>query len=244
MPTAVSETENSRPFLMITRYALYVILIFSPLAVASVQEWAITTIHILSLIALTSFLFEKTFTWDWHWIKTPLDKPIVCLLILSFLATSFSMNRPTSFWAIVLFTNYVVIFYLLIHTVRTRADFRRLLWLIICIGAFLSLFGLFKKYMGNPFPWWNYGNIPEKGGQLISTYGNRNHLAGYLEMAPTSPGFRPHADGLQGCKAFYFGSIIFPLSVCSFACHVKGGMDFRVLGSSVYGAGPPLLPPF
>ena len=201
MPTVFSRTENPRPLLTITRYALYALLVFTPLAVASVQDWALTIIQMVTLVALTAFLLEKSLTWDWKWIKTPLDKPIIFLLILSILSTVFSMNRPRSFWAILLLINYVIIFYLIVHTVRTRSDYRHLLWVIISMGAFLSLFGLFKKYMGNPFPWWNYHNIPETAGHLISTYGNRNHLTGYLEMAlPLSLGLI--LTGYRGVRLF------------------------------------------
>ena len=35
----------------------------------------------------------------------------------------------------------------------------------------------------NPFPWWDYGDIRYVPYRLSSTYGNANHLAGYLEMA-------------------------------------------------------------
>ncbi len=196
-----SRTENPRPLLAITRYALYALLVFTPLALASVQSWAMTTIHLVTLIALAAFLLEKSITWDWKWIKTPLDKPTIFLLILSILSTAFSINRPRSFWAILLLINYVIIFYLVVHTVRTRADYRHLLWVIISIGVFLSLFGLFKKYVGNPFPWWNYHNIPETAGHLISTYGNRNHLTGYLEMAlPLSLGLI--LTGYRGVRFF------------------------------------------
>ena len=201
MPTVFSRIENQRPLLTITRYALYALLVFAPLAVASVQDWAVTVIEMVTLVALTAFLFEKSMTWNWEWIRTPLDKPIIFLLILSILSTAFSMNRPRSFWAILLLTNYVIIFYLIVHTVRTRADYRHLLWVIISIGVFLSLFGLFKKYVGNPFPWWNYHNIPETAGHLISTYGNRNHLTGYLEMAlPLSLGLI--LTGYRGVRLF------------------------------------------
>jgi hypothetical protein len=73
VPTAFSGTENQRPLLAITHYALYALLIFAPLALASVQSWAVTTIHLVTLIALAAFLLEKSITWDWEWIKTPLD---------------------------------------------------------------------------------------------------------------------------------------------------------------------------
>ena len=224
-----SGTENQRPLLAITRYALYALLVFSPLALASVQGWAITVIEVVTLVGLTAFLFEKSTTWNWKWIKTPLDKPIILLLILSILSTVFSVNRPRSFWAFLLLLNYVFIFYLIVSTVRTRSDYCHLLWVIISVGAFLSLFGLFKKYMGNPFPWWNYHNIPETAGHLISTYGNRNHLTGYLEMTlPLSLGLI--LTGYRGVRLFFLVILSALLLLVLILAFSRGGWVSGSLG--------------
>ncbi len=61
----------------IPRYSIYALLIFTPLARASIQGWAITIIHMVTLIALTAFLLEKTWTWNWKWIKTPLNLIVI-----------------------------------------------------------------------------------------------------------------------------------------------------------------------
>ena len=103
----------------IPRYAIYALLIFTPLARGSVQGWAVATIHLVTLIALTAFLLEKSFTSDWKWIKTPLDKPIFILIILSILSTIFSLHHQTSIWSFILLVNYFTIFYLNIHLTRT-----------------------------------------------------------------------------------------------------------------------------
>ena len=168
---------------IITRYSLYALLIFTPLARGSVQGWAVTTIHLVTLMALTAFLIEKTLTGKWQWIKTPLDKPIFILLILLILSSIFSLHRQTSFWAIILLLNYLTIFYLTIHTVKTRLQTKQLVYLIIGIALFLTAFGLYKRFGVNPFPWWNYTDIPQSPDRLSSTYGNPDHLAGYMEMA-------------------------------------------------------------
>lgn len=166
-----------------SRYALYALLIFTPLARGSVQGWAVTTIQIVTLIALSAFLIEKCLTGTWEWIKTPLDKPILALLFLCLISSFFSMHHQTSLWAMVILINYVVIFYLVIHTVRTRSQLRQLVYLIIGVATFLAVFGLFKRFGTNPFPWWDYGDIKYIPDALSSTFGNRNHLAGYMEMA-------------------------------------------------------------
>jgi len=167
----------------VTRYAIFALLIFTPLARGSVQGRAVTIIEMVTLIALSVFLFDKTLTWNWKWIKTPLDKPILILLILLILSTIFSVHHQTSIWSFILLINYLTIFYLVIHTVRTRDQFKQIIYLIVGVATFLSVFGLFKKFGVNPFPWWDYGDLKYIPKYLSSTYGSYNHLAGYLEMA-------------------------------------------------------------
>ena len=155
---------------------------FAALARGGVQGWAVTVIHMMTLLALTFLLVQKSFDWDWTWIKTPLDLPIAALIILAFFAVIFSSHRSTSFWAVLLLLNYLTIFYLVIHTVRSRAKLRKFVWLMLGTGIFLALFGLIKFSAIEIFPWFHYEDLPNFGA-LTSTYGNPNHIAGFFEMA-------------------------------------------------------------
>jgi O-antigen ligase len=166
-----------------SRYLLYALLIFTPLARGSVHPWAVAVIEIATLLALALFLIERSLKWDWRWIKTPLDLPILCLLVLCLLSVVFSVHRQTSLWSFILLLNYLTILYLTIHLTTTRSRLRGLIYLIIGIATFLSVFGLFKMFDINPFPWWDYDDIRYFPFALSSTYGNQNHLAGYLEMS-------------------------------------------------------------
>lgn len=169
----------------ITRYSIFVLLVFAPLARGSVHGWAVSIIHVLCLIALTALLLNRSFTWNWNWIKTPLDGPILAMVALSVLSATFSIHPTTSLWATVLLLSYVAVFYLIIHSMNARARLHSLAGLVILIATFLSIFGLFKRFGLNPFPWWDYSSGPAvPPSQLMaSTYGNSNHFAGYLEMA-------------------------------------------------------------
>ncbi len=167
---------------LIARYALFGLLIFTPLARGAVQGWAVIVIDMVTLMGLTALLIQKSLDWDWKWIRTPLDKPIYLLLMLAILSTIFSMLKTTSIWASIQLLNYIVIFYLVIHTIRTRSQLRQLVYVIIGVAVFLSVFGLFKKFGINPFPWWDYGDLKYSPDWLSATYGNHNHMAGYLEM--------------------------------------------------------------
>ena len=166
----------------LARYALFALLIFTPFARGSVQPWAITIIEMLTLFALTLFLLERCLAWEWKWIKTPLDKPIIALLILILLSMVFSFHKQPSIRCVILFLNYLVIFYLLINTVRTRSQCRQLIYVILSVAVFLAVFGLFKNFGANPFPWWDYVDL-NYGDRLMSTFGCPNHLAGYMEMS-------------------------------------------------------------
>jgi O-antigen ligase len=157
------------------------ILVFTPLARGGVQGWAIAVMHIVTLLALAILLVQRSLEWDWHWIRTPLDWPIAALLLLTFFSTVFSSHRPTSVWAFLLLLNYVIIYYLVIHTVHSRGKLRGLLWVILGTGGFLAIFGLIKFSGLNIFPWFYYDDLPYFGA-LTSTYGNPNNIAGFFEM--------------------------------------------------------------
>jgi O-antigen ligase len=158
------------------------ILVFTPLARGGVQGWAIAVMHIVTLLALAILLVQRSLEWDWHWIKTPLDWPIAALLLLTFFSTVFSSHRPTSVWAFLLLLNYVIIYYLVIHTVHSRGKLRGLLWVILGTGGFLAIYGLLKFSGLTIFPWFYYDDLPDFGA-LTSTYGNPNNIAGFFEMA-------------------------------------------------------------
>jgi len=166
----------------IPRYAIYALLIFAPLARASVQPWAITVIHILTLIALTAFIIAKMWQGRFHRIKTPLDKPFALILILAMISSIFSVLPRVSLWSALLLLNYIIVFYLVLHTFRTRDEHRTLIHALLGLTAFLAVFGLFKYLGSSPFPWWEYTDIDQYTGRLTSTFGNPDHLAGWVEM--------------------------------------------------------------
>ncbi len=193
----------------LTRYTLCALLIFTPLARASVQDWAVAVIHMTTLFALATFLMNNIRTGEWRWIRTPLDQPILALLILAIVSTIFSSHRPTSFQAMMLLVNYLVIFYLTIHTVQTRSHLRQVIYVMMGMAAFLSLFGWFKLFGANPFPWWDYADLSQNADRMTATFGNPDHLAGYMEMALllisglTFTGFRYLKSSVMICLIFF-----------------------------------------
>jgi len=162
-------------------YTLYALLIFTPLVRGAVDDWAVSIIHLLTLLALTAFFLDRALAQNWQRVRTAMDKPMLCLIMLTVFSCFRSVHPYTSLWATVLLMNYAAIFYLIVHTVTDRSRLRNLIYLIIAIGVFLSGFGLLKRFGMNPFPWWDYGDL--NAVNVTSTYKNHNHLAGYIEMS-------------------------------------------------------------
>ena len=206
----------------IARCALFGLLIFTPLARGAVQGWAVIVIEMVTLVGVTALLLQKILDWDWKWIRTPLDKPIYFLLMLAILSTIFSMHKTTSIWASIQLLNYIAIFYLVIHTIRSRSQLRQLVYVIIGVAVFLSVFGLFKKFGVNPFPWWDYGDLKYSPDWLSATYGNHNHMAGYLEMAiPLALALL--LTGLRGGTLFLFVYLSFLMLTALVLTLSRGG---------------------
>jgi len=135
------------------------------------------------VVALAAHVMGRSLAWDWQRQKTPLDVPIAAGMALCALSAAFSVHRGISFQALVLLLSYLAVFYLVIHTCDTRIRLRLLIYIVIGVALFLAVFGIFKRFGVNPFPWWEYGELKYKPDFLAATYGNHNHLAGYLEMA-------------------------------------------------------------
>jgi O-antigen ligase len=53
----------------------------------------------------------------------------------------------------------------------------------MCTAVFVAGVGLLKRFGLNPFPWWEYPELPQNVHRVTGTYGNANHLAGYMEMS-------------------------------------------------------------
>ncbi|MBI9087276.1 MAG: O-antigen ligase family protein [Desulfobacterales bacterium] len=167
------------------------LLVFAPLARGAIQPWAVTVILLATLVAATALVLGRCLSWQWSWVKTPLDKPIFCLITLSLVSLVFSQHRYTSLWSFFLLLSYIAIYYLVVQAFGTTKQIRRLIYVIIGLAVFLCAFFFIKKSGHNPFSWWDYSHIGlnRELSASSSTYGNPNHFAGFLVMAiPASLG--------------------------------------------------------
>ena len=186
--------------------SLTVLLVFTPLARGAVQVWAVSLTYFITLVMLSAYVLRIIFSPQPRWVKTPLDFPLVALFVLAIISSFYSIERYASLMALMKLANCIVLYFIIVNTIRHRDQVRRVAYTITIVGAFLAIFGMIK-YLGEMSPpWWDY-DVKYKG--MVSTFGCKNHLAGYMEMAiPITIGLLIAAKK-GGAKALWRFSLFF-----------------------------------
>lgn len=76
---------------------------------------------------------------------------------------------------------YAVLFWILLNRFREREQVERVIVTIIGVGFFLAVFAIIHKYSSNGKLYWIRETA--QGGEPFGPYVNRNHFAGYMEIA-------------------------------------------------------------
>ena len=203
----------------IIEICLIVLLVFTPLARGTVQVWAVSVAHFISLVMLTAYLLRIIFDAQLRWVRTPLDLPLIAFFFLAVVSSFSSIERYASLLALIKLANYIIVYFIIVNTIRERHQVRRVAYTIIGVGCFLALFGMIK-YLGEVCPpWWDY-DVKYKG--MVATFGCKNHLAGYMEMAiPISIGLMIAVR--KGWAKALCGSALFLLCVALTLSLSRGG---------------------
>jgi O-antigen ligase len=181
-------------------YIICTLIVFTPLARGSVHPWAFTIIQIGILAAAIFCIIEKvslkkttlpkttmTKTTLPKTIlpKTPMTRPILLILALCLISTIFSDHKPIAIEGMFMLITYMAAFYITLSCVQTRKQQRILIYTIIATAVLLSLIGILKRFGLTPLPFWLYPDIAmdHTSTSVSGAYVNRNHMAGFLEMA-------------------------------------------------------------
>lgn len=149
-----------------------VILAFSP------------TMALVGLILLTfvSFLLRFVFDDKMTFKRTSLDVPILifgCVLILSAI-TSFAM--VSSIKAVLVYIAFILSYYLLTNSVTTKQRLYSLITLILTVGLFVALYGIYQHMFGfaEGTVWTDTDMFSDIETRVVSTFENPNVLGEYL----------------------------------------------------------------
>ncbi len=172
----MNSTQMNIPFTIICT-----LIVFTPLARGSVHPWATTIIQALITIAAIILLLKKT-----PIPKTPMTRPITAIVILCTASFAVSIHKAFALEGLLMLATYIMAFYITLACVQTRKQQRILLYTIISTAVLISIIGILKRFGLNPSSLWLYpdvGGLSHTSNSVSGVYVNRNHLAGFLEMA-------------------------------------------------------------
>lgn len=156
---------------------------FTPLARGSVHMWAVTLMQTGVMICIGLLIAESLRLKRPLIPDTPLTRPLAAAMVLAFISMIRSEHPAQAVEGFLLLLTYAATYFIVRSAVRTRQEQRILVSVIIGTAVFLSVFGLFKRFGANPFSFWQYDDLKYPATFLSATFGNHNHLAGFLEMA-------------------------------------------------------------
>ena len=187
---------NKKYLNAIIQSCLIFLVIFTPLALGTVQPWSIFIMRIAVIIALISWLIKilthqtygtniehKTLNIErkTYFHHTPLTIPLLMYLSVAIVSTIISSYKWISLSLLANLFVYIAIYFLIVNNLKTEADIKRLLTAILCTSLILGIYGLLQ-----------YSNILEltprvTNERICSAYYNSNHYAGYLAMITPIP---------------------------------------------------------
>lgn len=246
-------------------YGIFGLLIFSPLPIASVEEWAVLVIQIIVLLLMGAFflLSEKPkknpvrsnslrgpallFTVFFIYLGFQiLPLPVFIVKLLSPAAYAFKTefgyglfhDRFMSLSLAPFHTlreglellTYVFIGFLIIKTVTRSRQIKKILYVLIGMGVFEAVYGIFELFRDHPRLLFYKKEINLDF--VTGTFVNQNHLTGYLEMIiPLSIGLIiVRIDSLQLIHNKWREKIVY------FAGHGLAGNLFLVASAVVMSA--------
>jgi len=182
------------------------LIVFSPLPAASVYEWSIFIIQITVLVMMIAYLSLSTNPPVNKLLLPSLKWPIILLQIIPLPKFLVKVLSPNSYSYREMFSiglsdskfislsvvpahtlqhgleifTYFLLGFLIIKTVFSRLQIRRIFYALIGMGIFQAFYGLFELYNKNPriLFYKKAYNLDS----VCGTFVNRNHLSGYLEM--------------------------------------------------------------
>ena len=166
----------------ILRIGICVLLTFAVLAYGGVEDWSQAILEVC-FAALLVIWALRTFAWQQEVITiSPLLPPLLVFLLVTLVQLVF--HRTASPYdtrmQLQLLITYIILLILLPQSYYRMNRWRGLLWFLMSLGFFVSVFGILQQLTFNGKLYWF--RVMRYGGHPFGPYVNRNHFAGFAEI--------------------------------------------------------------
>ena len=164
------------------RIAICVLIAFSVLSFGAVEEWAQAGLE-LGAAALLVFWAIRLYLWRTEEIfVSPFFLPLTAFLLV--VVVQLTLRTTASAYdtriELQLLIAYLILIHLMTQAYLQSRHWRGLVWFLMGLGFFLSLFGILQHLTFDGKLYWyremRYGGLP------FGPYVNRNHFAGFAEL--------------------------------------------------------------
>jgi O-antigen ligase len=164
------------------RIAVCALLAFSVLAYGCVEEWSEAVLEISLAWLLVLWAIRQYRRRSEQVVLSPLFLPLATLALLVFVQMVFHTTASLYHTRVELqlLVAYLTLLLLLTQAFYRSSHLRRLVWFLMSLGFFVSIFGILQHLTFNGKLYWfrvmRYGGLP------FGPYVNRNHFAGFAEL--------------------------------------------------------------
>ena len=164
------------------RIAVCALLAFSVLAYGCVEEWSQAVLEICLAWLLVMWAIRQYRRHSEQVALSPLFVPLAALALLVFAQMAFhtTLSLYHTRVELQLLVAYLILLLLLTQAFYRSRHLRGLVWFLMSLGFFVSIFGILQHLTFNGKLYWfrvmRYGGLP------FGPYVNRNHFAGFAEL--------------------------------------------------------------
>jgi len=164
------------------RIAIYVLLAFSVLAYGCVEEWSQAVLEISLAWLLVFWAIRQYRRRSEQVVLSSLFLPLATLALLVFVQMVFRTTASLYHTRVELqlLVAYLTLLLLLTQAFYRSHHLRGLVWFLMCLGFFVSIFGILQHFTFNDKLYWF--RVMHHGGNPFGPYVNRNHFAGFAEL--------------------------------------------------------------
>jgi O-antigen ligase len=165
-----------------SRIAVCALLTFSVLAYGCVEEWSQAVLEICLAWLLVIWAIRQYRRRSEQVVLSPLFLPLaaLALLVLAQMAFHSTVSLYHTRVELQLLMAYLALLLLLTQAFYRSSHLRGLVWFLMSLGFFVSIFGILQHLTFNGKLYWfrvmRYGGLP------FGPYVNRNHFAGFAEL--------------------------------------------------------------
>ncbi|MBN1526344.1 MAG: O-antigen ligase family protein [Candidatus Omnitrophica bacterium] len=160
----------------IIEICLIAILVFTPLVLGAVRPWALVSAQLLILVMFCAWLFKMNVDGKLFFKPTALNIPVVLFLFISIASSLRAPYRHDAVIALCRVASYCALYFVFVNNMDSRRKLMRTVATLVAMGALLSLIGIILHLNYVLCRSWTPGQ------SVSSTFANRDHFAGYLEM--------------------------------------------------------------